>query len=337
MWEFFSRIFDPSGFPARWKCGPGWAESPWLGWTHVFTDLLTALAYFAVPCVVMYFVARSKQVKLPPAFYVMLTLIFVSCGIVHLTEATIFWWPIYRFSAMAKLLTALVSCAGVGLLFYVLPRALELKTPETLHREIAGRKRAEASYAIERNLLHTLMNHLPDAIYFKDRDGKFLRISKALADKFGIDDPEHAHGRRDADYFSAEHAELAQRDEERILETTEALIGLVEKETWPDGRETWVSTTKAPLRNEEGEIIGTFGISHDITRLKPKARCGPVKNDSPWPCGVRATAFGIGTYSRTKSIMRLDSRNCWATKIMRLPTRLKSFVRDCTRTISSGR
>ena len=86
------------------------------------------------------------------------------------------------------------------------PTRSELKSGEAYNREVAQRRQAEASLEFERSLLHTLMNHLPDAIYFKDRDGRFLRVSNALADKFGLPDPKAAVGKSDADFFTAEHA-----------------------------------------------------------------------------------------------------------------------------------
>ena len=268
MWNFISRIFDSTGFPARWDCGPAWSAEPWIGWLHIASDVATFLAYYAVPCVVVYFVFRKRNLKFPIVFYVFLGLVFFSCGTVHLIEAGIFYWPVYRLSGLAKLVTAVVSCTGVVVLARILPKALELKSGEAYRREVSVRKKAEALLEFERNLLYTLMNHLPDAIYFKDRDGRFLRISKALAEKFDLADPNDAVDRTDAEFFTAEHAEQARRDEQRILETDTPLVGIVEKETWPDRPQTWVSTTKAPLHNRAGELVGTFGISHDITRIK---------------------------------------------------------------------
>ena len=158
---------------------------------------------------------------------------------------------IYRFSGLVKFLTAVVSCTGVVLLVKILPNALELKSGEAYRRELSGRKKAEASLEFERNLLHTLMNHLPDAIYFKDTSGRFLRISKALSDNFQLTAPSDAEGKTDADYFTSEHAQQAKRDEQKIMQTGEPLIGMVEKETWPGGKTTWVSTTKAPLHDKD--------------------------------------------------------------------------------------
>ena len=268
MWDFVAKLFDSSVFMRRWDCGPAWSQETWLGWLHIMSDLATCAAYYAVPAVVVYYVTRHRNVKFPRVFYIFLGLIFFSCGTVHLLEAGIFWWPIYRFSGVMKLITAIVSCTGVVVLIRTLPKALELKSGEAYRREVTGRKRAEASLDFERTLLHTLMNHLPDAIYFKDESGRFLRISKALADKFGLADVSEAKGKSDANFFTSEHADQAADDEQTIMESGEPIVGLIEKETWPDGHATWVSTTKAPLHDKDDQLVGTFGISRDITTMK---------------------------------------------------------------------
>jgi two-component system sensor histidine kinase/response regulator len=268
MWDFLARVFDTSGFPARWYCGEAWSQEVWIGWLHIASDLATFLAYYAVPCVVVYFVSRHHNVKFPRVFYVFLGLIFFSCGTVHLIEAGMFWWPVYRFSGIVKALTALVSCVGVVVLARILPNALELKSGEAYRREVKGREEAEASLEMEQNLLHTLMTMLPDAIYFKDKSGRFLRVSAAMATKFGLSDVSEAVGKSGSDFFTSEHAQNASADEQQILANEQPMIGLVEKETWPDGSENWVSTTKAPFSNRQSELLGTFGVSRDITPIK---------------------------------------------------------------------
>ncbi len=120
----------------------------------------------------------------------------------------------------------------------------------------------------DRYLLDALLEYSPDHIYFKDRQSRFVRVSRSLAEWMGLGDPTDAIGRSDADYFAAAHAEKARTDEDVILRTGRALVGAEEREVWPDGRETWVSTTKAPLRNRAGKIIGIFGMSRDITARK---------------------------------------------------------------------
>jgi PAS domain S-box-containing protein len=117
-------------------------------------------------------------------------------------------------------------------------------------------------------LLRTLMDNLPDAIYFKDDQSRFICTNKANLEKIGVAGLEEVIGKTDSDFFTEEHARQAYEDERRIMATGFPIVDLEEKETWPDGHETWVSTTKMPLRDEQGQIVGTFGISKDITQKK---------------------------------------------------------------------
>ncbi|MEO6276366.1 PAS domain-containing protein [Roseateles sp.] len=121
----------------------------------------------------------------------------------------------------------------------------------------------------EQDLLRTLLDNAPDHIYFKDTQSRFIKASSAQARQFGISSPAALTGKTDFDFFSDEHARPAYEDEQEILRTGQPMIGKVEKETWKDGRpESWKLTTKMPLRDNAGAIIGTFGISKDITALK---------------------------------------------------------------------
>jgi PAS domain S-box-containing protein len=117
-------------------------------------------------------------------------------------------------------------------------------------------------------LLETMMDDLPDAIYFKDRDSRFTRINRYAAAHYGIVNPALAVGRTDFDFFTEEHAGQALRDEQQIIRTGQPLVSIEEKETLPDGKLRWVSTTKLPLRDREGDIVGILGLSHDITQRK---------------------------------------------------------------------
>jgi phosphoserine phosphatase RsbU/P len=138
---------------------------------------------------------------------------------------------------------------------------------KTIHKAI-DRHRGQLAHGYSGFLLQTLMDSIPDAVYFKDTRSRFLMISRAHAKKFGLADPAQAVGKTDADFFTRPHAEQALADEEKIMRTGRPIVGLEESETWPDGSETWVSTTKMPLRDRAGRIVGTFGISRDITSRK---------------------------------------------------------------------
>jgi len=122
--------------------------------------------------------------------------------------------------------------------------------------------------ARQQYILDTFMNNIPDHIYFKDTQSRFLRVSQSMVNMFGLTDPTQAVGKTDFDFFLEDHARPAYETEQEIMRTGQPVLGLEERETWPDRPDTWVMTSKLPMRDEQGRIIGTFGISRDITDLK---------------------------------------------------------------------
>ena len=115
------------------------------------------------------------------------------------------------------------------------------------------------------HLLELLMDNIPDSIYFKDKASQFVMINRGQAKRFGLADPRLGMGKSDADFFASDYAKQTLADEQRVMQTGQPLVGVEEKETWLDGRVTWVSMTKMPLRDRAGRVFGTFGISRDIT------------------------------------------------------------------------
>ena len=134
-------------------------------------------------------------------------------------------------------------------------------------RDISKSKRYEKALAQERYLMDAIMNNLTDHVYFKDRESRFIRINKDHAKVFGLSDPSLAVGKTDFDFFTEEHARQAYNDEQEIIRTSQPL-SVEEKETWEDGHITWVSTIKMPLYDDKDNIVGTFGISRDVTSRK---------------------------------------------------------------------
>jgi phosphoserine phosphatase RsbU/P len=124
---------------------------------------------------------------------------------------------------------------------------------------------------IDHELLMALMDTIPDRIYFKDRDGRFLSVNIAMRDYLNVSDEQAIKGKTDFDFFLPEHAKEAFADEQLVLATGEPIVGKVEREILPSGRIAWVSTTKVPMRDSGGSIIGTCGISRDITEEHEKA------------------------------------------------------------------
>lgn len=127
---------------------------------------------------------------------------------------------------------------------------------------------ADKTTGQENRFLQALLEKSPDAIYFKDLESRFLCVSNRLASLFQLDHPSQLVGKRDADFFTEEHARPAYEDEQAIIRTGMPLLDKIEKETHQDQEVTWATTNKFPLRDADGNIIGTFGISRDITRQK---------------------------------------------------------------------
>ena len=117
-------------------------------------------------------------------------------------------------------------------------------------------------------LLDNLLKAIPDNVYFKDLNSRFLRVSDAMIRFFNMGSQEDVVGKTDFDFFLEDHAQEAFNCEQGIIRTGVGVDNIEEKETWPDGRITWTATSKVPLTDPDGNISGTLGISHDISNRK---------------------------------------------------------------------
>ena len=141
------------------------------------------------------------------------------------------------------------------------------KAKKDIEKELKKLQGKVEELQVKGALLDALLENIPDLIYFKDRDSRFVEVSKSKAEQVGLKRGE-VLGKTDFDYFTEEHAKPAYEDEQEIIKTGKPILNKVEKETHPDGRITWVSTTKVPRYNEDGEVIGLLGISRDVTKRK---------------------------------------------------------------------
>lgn len=117
-------------------------------------------------------------------------------------------------------------------------------------------------------LLRRLMEKTTDSIYFKDLKSRFVMVNKTLADSWGYTSPEELKGKSDFDSFREEDASQMYEDDQGIIESGEPIEGLEEETKWKDGHAAWASTSKMPLIDDAGNVIGTFGITRNITEHK---------------------------------------------------------------------
>jgi PAS domain S-box-containing protein len=133
---------------------------------------------------------------------------------------------------------------------------------------LEDQKRVEEALEREQYLMRTLMDTIPDNIWFKDKEGRFLRANKAQARLLRVSDPSDLQNKTDFDFFSEEHAKMAFDQEITIINGGPAIVGNDELLTYPDREPDWFSVTKLPLLDENGIVIGTYGLARDITERK---------------------------------------------------------------------
>ena len=134
--------------------------------------------------------------------------------------------------------------------------------------DVTQRKKIEEALAYERDLLRALLDNIPDRIYFKDVESRFLRCSTSMANRLGLEDPRSVIGKTDFDFHPQEQAQEFYEDEQRIILTGQPLINKLEKQIDAEGQEIWASVTKVPIYNQSGGVTGIIGISRDVTQLK---------------------------------------------------------------------
>jgi two-component system, sensor histidine kinase and response regulator len=145
--------------------------------------------------------------------------------------------------------------------------ALEARTKE-LQLEVEERVRAQETLSAERQILHALIDNVPDFMYVKDTDCRFLLANMSVARQMGAKGPEELLGKTDFDFYPRDLATTFFEDEQKVIRSGQAEINREETGLDPQGNSSHVLTTQVPLRAKNGEVIGLVGTGHDITHLK---------------------------------------------------------------------
>ena len=151
--------------------------------------------------------------------------------------------------------------------FFLVKKDSDIDNFVLVIRDISSRKQAEIKLAKEHELLQTLMDNIPDSIYFKDDENKFIMVNKAKASLFDVS-PEDMIGKTDFDFLPPDQARKAFEDDEEVLNTGKFIINKIEKLIDLDGSERDVLITKIPRFDTEGDIIGIMGLSRDVAEWK---------------------------------------------------------------------
>src|SRR6266498_962559 len=143
--ESFAKLTDSSDWPPRWHCGK-WSD--FHGWLYIVSDLLIWSAYFAIPLIILKYISKKKNahfVKL----YIFFASFILACGATHFLDAVMFGFPVYRISALVRLITGIISWVTVFNLIKLLPVAFTLRTTKELETEVEMRKKIEKDLQIQ--------------------------------------------------------------------------------------------------------------------------------------------------------------------------------------------
>ncbi len=133
--------------------------------------------------------------------------------------------------------------------------------------DITRRKMADMHAMEDRDLFRNLINHLPDNIYYKNRESRFVMANEATARKMGVRTPSDLIGRKDTHFFSDDTTDIARQEELEIMRTGRPITNRIHKESWKGGHSSWCKLSKFPWYATDGTVKGIVGISSDVTEL----------------------------------------------------------------------
>ncbi|MEO5683908.1 MAG: PAS domain S-box protein [Chitinophagaceae bacterium] len=180
--EFFENLFSISDWPPRWHCGR-WSD--FHGWLYIISDLLIWTAYFTIPVTIIRFIARKQDIRFTRLYFLFAAFI-LACGATHFLDALAFWLPMYRFNALMRLVTGILSWLTVFYLVKYLPLLFSLKSQDALEAEINLRKISEEKFK-------GVLEASPDAMVIADSNGQIVLVNKQTEQLLGYIRDELVH------------------------------------------------------------------------------------------------------------------------------------------------
>ncbi len=259
----------PHGFCIKW--------TPSLLWSYVVSDALIALAYYSIPCTLAYFVYRRKDMQFR-RIYLMFAAFILACGTTHLFSILLLWQPLYWLDALLKAITAAISIITAIYLVRLMPKALRLPTTAELNTEINQRIESQAALQDSENSLRllnkqlsTLIETIPDAIFFKDVEGRLLIANKVAKQLFKLEDIDW-QGKTNLELaalypeFLSLHQQCFADDEDAW--NTGKLLVVDRLFIDGSGNTHHLEVRKAPLFKDNGSRKGMVVIARNVTERR---------------------------------------------------------------------
>jgi len=261
--DFFSKIFNTNDWPPRWHCG-NWTD--FHGWLYIISDASIWAAYFAIPFLLIRLIVKRKDIPFNKVFWLFIAFILL-CGLTHLIDVIIFWWPAYRLSALIRFITAIVSIFTVYALYKILPLVFTLRTVTELEAEIDKRRVIEEKLAASEFLLSEagrigrVGGWELDVIQNKTTWSKTVFDIYGLSYDFAIDENDMMS------YFPEPYRQtledaVAKTYAQGLKWDVELLMINAKKNT------VWVRSIGEPLYDGNGVLVKLRGVFMDIDQYK---------------------------------------------------------------------
>ncbi len=161
-----------------------------------------------------------------------------------------------------------------------------------LLRDVTEQVQAEEVLREEKMLMDALLDNATDSIYFKDRECRHMRVNRVLVQNLGLDDPSQIIGKTDTEVYGQEEGRGSLADDLQVIETGEPMVGRLEKRQRKDGRVNWTSTTKVPLRDPSGRVVGLAGITREVNDLM-EAEKAMRESEERLKLAIEGAALGL--------------------------------------------
>jgi PAS domain S-box-containing protein len=261
--EFFRKLFSDDGFPPRWHCGR-WTE--FHGWLYIISDLMIWAAYFAIPIIIVRYITRRQEARFQKVYFLFASFI-LACGTTHLLDAITFWYPAYRFSALVRFGTGVISWITVFNLVKLLPTAFSLKTAAQLEHEVLQRENAETQLQINYDMLNEAQEIAKLGHWKWDVKNDTLSWSDTMRKIYGSEigtELTYAH------YTDRLHPDDKEYVESTIRNAFETRVfnEFYHRIIMPDGFVKTLHSKGEIVLDQNGDISYMIGTGQDVTEMK---------------------------------------------------------------------
>lgn len=282
MQNFLSGLFEFEQFIPHGHC---YLWKPELVWLHAISDTLTAVAYYSIPLLLVYFASKRKDLPFRGVF-LLFSAFIICCGTTHLIEVWTLWHPVYWLSGLSKAGTASISLFTALEMVALMPKALSIPSAQQLEdanreleKQIAERKRIHEELQISEARFQAFMSHTPTVAFIKDEAGRYIYVNRRFEEIFNVNLSD-IRGQTNYDFLDHKTARQLQENDCIVLET-EMPIEVIEQVAPPDQDLIDWLVFKFPLslsKNDENRYVG--GIAFDITerqKLEAELRCSAAR------------------------------------------------------------